>query len=194
MSDSYVIVAGLGRCGTSLVMGMLHAAGIPCIGTPPDFEDMRTAWRIDPAWLAGRPGHAVKVLDPHRVWPPAGIDAEVIWLDRDPTEQARSQIKLVQSGGFPITATRNRMRGLVSVIERDRRQGRKLLHGLPMLTLTFEDILAEPLKAATAIASFLAPRRPGLDADRMADQVVSRGPECQPTLAIEERLLQAARA
>jgi hypothetical protein len=34
----YVIVAGFGRCGSSLTMTMLHAAGIPCIGTPPDFE------------------------------------------------------------------------------------------------------------------------------------------------------------
>jgi hypothetical protein len=42
MSAPVIVVAGLGRCGTSLVMQMLAAAGLPCVGSFPDFEDDRT--------------------------------------------------------------------------------------------------------------------------------------------------------
>lgn len=39
MSDKPTIfVSGLGRCGSSMTMQMLDAAGIPCIGDYPAYE------------------------------------------------------------------------------------------------------------------------------------------------------------
>ena len=63
------IVAGLGRCGTSLVMRMLDVAGLPTIGGYPDWECPETQGLLetDPAaWRSAVDGQAVKLLDAHR--------------------------------------------------------------------------------------------------------------------------------
>ena len=62
---STVIVSGLGRCGTSLVMQMLAAGGIDCYGPFPAYEPEGLGMGRDlPSLLALR--KAFKLLDPHR--------------------------------------------------------------------------------------------------------------------------------
>ena len=90
MSLPITVVAGFGRCGSSLVMQMLAAGG------------MRTPYSSFPSYeiphgikvLMGELyGGAVKILDPHVHQPPKGHVYRFIWLDRDPVQQAKSMAK-----------------------------------------------------------------------------------------------------
>jgi hypothetical protein len=62
-NDFITIVAGAGRCGTSLLMQMLHAGGMPVIADNKEsFESERTEpdiYRENTAWLQA--GHALKI-------------------------------------------------------------------------------------------------------------------------------------
>ncbi|MHB8286386.1 MAG: hypothetical protein ACYDD1_17175 [Caulobacteraceae bacterium] len=71
-----IIVSGLGRCGSSLTMQMLNAAGVHCVGSFPSFEGpeceaFQEGFITAERWAAVA-GRAVKLLDPHRraiAWP-----------------------------------------------------------------------------------------------------------------------------
>jgi hypothetical protein len=91
-----IAVGGLARCGTTLMMHMLHAGGIPCMGSKPDFEvDEFNNRPVKAAFLERHSGHAFKLLDPHRTPLPHGFRGVLVWLDRDPAQQAKSQAKFV---------------------------------------------------------------------------------------------------
>ncbi len=186
-----VLVCGLARCGTSLMMRMLHAGGMHV------FADNVSSYESDslnPANiknLAGilpeLEGKAAKILDPHRFEWPERVNAKVIWLDRDTREQAKSQVKLLRSfGGFSIPgqAWRAMERGL----KQDRPRCMELFadRGVPVLVLRFEDVLASPDRCAASITEFLDLR---LDVEAMAAVVVRRPPQCAPDMAMEEMLV-----
>ena len=185
-----IIVAGFGRCGTSLVLQMLHLAGVDCHGDWPSFEQDRrqSISEFDGAWLAEQGGRAVKVLDPHA--PSVDLSmttARTIWLDRDPVQQANSQAKmLTEMAGQPVS--RQGRRGLASVLRRDRAAALAAVQACGMvLPVHFEALLANPQTIATAIAGHVCDVAPALRgkplgriAQRMAAAVVERSPDCYP--------------
>ncbi len=188
-SAPILLVCGLGRCGTSLAMQILEAGGMPVTGEWPAFGASEMGHsRFDPDWLVRREGHAVKLLDPHRVRLPAGSRFEALWLDRHPREQARSQAKMM-STFFGVRPTRQDIRALEVSLRRDRKAA---MSGLAracvrVLRLRFERILSEPIVAAHLVCGFA-----GLPADRveaMAGAVRTRPPECRPDFAVECALL-----
>src|SRR5690348_17944000 len=88
-----LIVAGLGRCGSSLMMQMLQRGGMKCAGEFPAFEMPETNHcSISREWLSQFSGGAVKILDPH-LCTIENTPAVVLWLSRDHWHQAKSQIK-----------------------------------------------------------------------------------------------------
>lgn len=173
-----IVVSGFGRCGSSLVMQMLAAGGVPCIGDYPAFEGRD----------AVQPGQAVKILDPHRPDPipyeiPAG--ARVIWVERDAHEQIASHDKFLRAltGLGYDRASRRRA---VASIAKDRAAGMRAIAGRPLLVLRFEDVLAHPEHEALRIGLFVGVP---FDSQRAARQVLHRGPRCEPDMAIELRLM-----
>lgn len=188
-----VVVAGLGRCGSSLMMQMLHAGGMHCVGEAPAFEDDRVRDRVAPADIEAWRGQAVKVLDPHRTGLPG--DVRVIWLDRDPKQQADSQAKFLRILGG-ITIDRSKRRAAAAGLAVERSAAMRVIGGRPVLTIRFETLLADPQFTAEKVASFLTPIP--LDVGQMVAQVLPRDPACRPDLGIEmmlvERGLRAATA
>jgi hypothetical protein len=184
-----IFVAGLGRCGTSLTMQMLHRAGIPCTGRWPAFEPDEIGHgygaNARAAWLATIPGHAVKWLDPHIVAMPTTAQAVVIWLDRDWKEQAKSQVKMAKDQD----ATRHEWRSMMHIIRRDRSLALLPTLRFPRMFMTFERLILTPLGASTAIAAFLKQHDHAVDPEVMADAVLPRRIACQPDLAIELTLV-----
>jgi hypothetical protein len=182
-----VVVAGLGRCGSSLTMQMLAAGGMPCIGEPPAFEDVRftPGARVAEDWFASLIGNAVKVLDPHHVQLPKPAPARVIWLNRDYREQAASQAKFLQAvagiGGVEDVATAFRRS-----MPQERREALRALAGWPLLEQAFEALILEPAASARAINAFVGGH---LDADAMARVVRRRPTECAPGLDMECELI-----
>lgn len=191
----HIIVAGLARCGTTLTMHMLHAAGIPCIGKRPGFEVEQTDHRtVDPAFLARHPGHAFKLLDPHHCPLPAGLPGVLIWLDRNPVEQAKSQAKFAHLMLGVRPANRAILRRWSAALRVDRARALAPFADWPTLILDFERIILRPQITAERIARHLEPWWPDLDIRGMAQQVRPRSPACAPGLEIELALTAEADA
>lgn len=189
MSKPVIIVAGLGRCGSSMTMQMLYAAGIICVGQRPAFEDDHCLQRIEAKWLSQQSGRAVKILDPQRVGIPRGVDCAIIWLDRDAKEQAKSQIKFVEAlDGIRIPT--GAWRSMRANLRADRAKAMTIIARHPVLKLSFEGMLGAPRLHAEQIAEFLAPWFDLVDRiDFMATAVRRRSSACAPGLAMEMALM-----
>lgn len=191
-SPSTIIVAGFGRCGTSMLMQMLAAGGVPCLGRAPAFEDPRTQHVPPPFfWERDANGKAVKLLDPQRLGsqalPLVDAPARIIWLNRNPVEQAKSHAKFlrVMTG---VSYTREQRRQLERNLLADRSVVRRLLAGRRVLIMWFESVLKSPQGAAQEIAQFID--HP-FNAGPAAQQVRQRGAACLPDLSLELDLIQA---
>lgn len=180
-----LFVSGLSRCGTTLMMRMLDVGGISTFcDSKASYESGHCTFGAKILDLMPMVGNAaVKILDPiHYQWP-GHLEAQMIWLRRDPIEQAKSQIKFLKMIGVNIQ--KDRVRELADSIEPDTIEAQNFLSsiGLYLLTVHFEDILSDPASIALGISEFL--KRPDLDLQRMAAVVIKRGPECLPDLRIE---------
>lgn len=189
------IVSGFGRCGSSMIMQMLEAGGMPTSGEFPAFENEYGAglfsgaltadmmWKID--------GCAVKLLDPHRGIIPKGPQYRTIWCVRDPGEQAKSQAKFLRllTG---IQMSRAEVRGFVRSYEKDKAPALQALYraGVPpdgIMALRFQFVLARPWEAAEKINAHCGG---GLNTEKMAAAVIQRSPACAPGLDLEMRLIE----
>ena len=175
-----------------MTMQMLHAGGMPCVGSYPDFEDDNVSpiqGFIEADWFKAQSGKALKWLVPHEVAAPAWVPKAVIWLSRDAKEQARSQIKFLNSAFRSVPSNRETVLKFAASIRRDERRCLESFYGKPLSVVGFEDILSSPSSLAARLAHFVAQHGgPDLDVTRMADVVIARSAKCRRDLAIEERL------
>lgn len=184
-----VVVSGLPRSGTSLLMQMLAAAGVPLLSDGmrlPDasnrhgyFEHRRVrALGSDPeapVWLARRaPGHAVKV-----------ISALLAHLPREPG--LRYQVLLAERAAAAVVASQDRMlarlgeagggldpQRLAEVLAAQQVEARALLErrdDCSWCAVSFEALLAEPTDVVARIAGFLGGGRD----ERAMESVVRPG-------------------
>jgi len=184
-----ILVCGFGRCGSSMVMQMLAAGGMPVVGEHPAYEDLD----CNPITLPMIPrldGKAVKLLNPHLDPIPVGPKYRAVWLDRNLMQQARSTVKFLR-GVAGITVKPRDAKRIARAGEKDRPRAlaalRQALHGEP-LVLRFEDILADPLEAAQQLAMIC---RREMDVQAMARRVLPRSPQCRPDMLIESMLMEA---
>ena len=110
-----VIVTGLPRSGTSLVMSLLAAGGHPILTdqlrTPdPDnprgyfeFEPVKSLMR-DNTWLHAHAGQAIKIISPLLPFIPPDLPLDVIWIQRHLPEVLASQSAMLARAGKPQTA------------------------------------------------------------------------------------------
>ncbi|MBW6524457.1 hypothetical protein KZ810_13190 [Sphingomonas sp. RHCKR47] len=180
MSAEIILVAGLGRCGTSLALQMLHAGGIACVGTTPSYEDATIDGfrRTDPqAWAACSAGKAVKLLDPHRSPPPLGPRYRTLWLFRDWRDQARSALKFI--GASQDRASRKRMEHALKA-DTDKAVGALWRVGAsPAQVIPFDCLLLRPRQTAELMARAIGRE---INVDRAASVVIDRSPRCYPGL------------
>lgn len=194
MSRPCIVVAGMGRCGTSLMMQMLAAGGVPCTGEWPAFEsDRMTARHFDAKAFDALGDCAVKLVDPAPLRPGRLPNHVVIWLDRSVKEQARSQIKFLRWNGQRVEDSRRTRLAFENGLRRER-LGNRLSLGVPgrtySITTSFEMLINYPLRTAREIALFLSAHGWTVDAEAMTRQVVPRAPDCYPGM-LEVELLVA---
>ena len=106
-----VVVSGLPRSGTSMMMKMLDAGGIPVVidgirGADRDnpkgyyeFERVKQLDKGDTAWVADAQGKAVKVISALLQHLPADQEYRVIFMERNIDEVLASQRKMMQNRG-----------------------------------------------------------------------------------------------
>lgn len=98
--EKIIVVSGLTRCGSSLMMQMLHAGGCPVScehgneAISGEHSDQLSALREIAIGLAD--GKAIKCLDIHRFPLPPNKQYVIIWMKRDFKEQAKSIAKFMQ--------------------------------------------------------------------------------------------------
>lgn len=180
MSAPITIVTGLPRSGTSLLMQMLAAGGMPLltdgeraadIDNPNgyfEFERVK-ALPTDTAWLAEARGRAVKVIHALVGRLPDAEEYRVLFVERDLHEVVMSQDKMLARlgrAGGGLGADR-----MVSVFRQELARVHGLLATKPnmrVLRLEHALLIGDPLTAAQTMNAFLGG---GLDVERMAKAV-----------------------
>ncbi|MCB6179850.1 hypothetical protein LHP98_17145, partial [Rhodobacter sp. Har01] len=139
----------------------------------------------DPAWRLAQTGRVVKWVCPLTTWCPDKAQGRVLWLDRNPEEQARSQVKLAVACGARWNDP-GRMAQKIAAHITDHTTLAVALAGEqgPVERLAFEDLLADPLDAAKRLASFFRPLAV-LDVTAAAGVVRPRTPDCRPDLEVD---------
>lgn len=173
------MVTGLPRCGTSLLMSMLEAGGLPLSvdgQRPADRHNPRGYFENsavlklseDASWLQQCRGRAIKILCRQLVHVPAEVPVRALLAVRDLREMVASQQAMLgESSGPP---------GLdwEDVFRRELERFRAWLRerGWPVLEVCHRDMVQQPARVAEQVADFL-----GLPLDREAMQAV-----VEPTL------------
>jgi hypothetical protein len=172
------VVSGLPRSGTSMMMQMLKAGGMPVLADaarPPDVHNPHgyyeyakvKALERDASWLHEAEGKAIKVVTPLLRHLPQDRDYRVVFMVRDIAAVIASQAKMPGGrDGVPAEVLCESFEVHVAAM-------RRWLAGQPrmcVLSCAYGDVLARPLAAAQRVAGFLAMR---LDARAMAAAVIA---------------------
>ena len=115
--DFVVVVSGVPRSGTSLLMQMLVAGGLPVFvdsARPPDAHNPRGYFEFEPAkalaenaaWLPQAIGHAVKVVHTLVASLPEGFDYRLVLMRRDLAEVVASQDAMLAGSAPPGPSAR----------------------------------------------------------------------------------------
>ncbi len=170
-----VIVSGAPRSGTSMLMQMLRAGGVAPVTDgvrEADGHNPRGYWEYEPVktlasdhgWLMGLGGRAVKITTPHIRHLPPDLDCRIIFMTRDLTAVARSQLRMARRPESEIDGAATRlMMDLAVTLD-----GLRRLFGAQVLELAYESVLENPRTAAAELVRFLG--RP-LDESAMAAAV-----------------------
>ena len=179
MAPPVYVVSGLPRSGTSMLMRMLAAGGMPILddgrrGADPDnprgyfeLEAVKGTAR-DASWIRAAPGKAVKVISyllPHL---PSDLEYRVLFLRRDLAQVVRSQRAMLDRLGAGLEETDARARGALA---EHLAEVESWLDGKPhirRLGVGHARVLADPRREAERMAAFLDV---ALDPDAMAGAV-----------------------
>ena len=168
MAGNFVtIVSGLPRSGTSLLMQMLAAGGMPVLTDgrrTPDQHNPRGYFeleavkhtRTDQSWVAQAEGKAVKVV--HLLLPHLPVDRQyrVLFVQRDLTEVIASQRAMLNQQGRPVASLPDSK--MAEMFEKQLADVRQWLTRHPnfqVLQIQHRNVIEMPLAAAQQIATFL---------------------------------------
>lgn len=172
-----IVVSGLPRSGTSMMMKMLEAGGVPVmvdnLRTPDndnpegyyEFERVKKLDKGDTAWLADASGKVVKVISALLEFLPPDRRYQVLFMHRRIEEVLASQRKMLSRRGEAtgkVTDTEMALlfaKHVASVKARLAQQS-----NFTLLDVDYNQLLADPAPQVQTIAQFLDA---GLDEDKM---------------------------
>jgi hypothetical protein len=182
LSESLVIVSGLPRSGTSMIMQMVAAGGVPVLtdgvrGADDDnprgyleYEPVKKL-RQDSKWLPEAKGKAVKIVAPLLAALAPGVPCRVILIERDLNEILNSQARMLERRRENPPDSLWRRDRLTNAYSGTLRQAKTFLRNRPstwLLVLQRDEVLGDPAAAAVRIGEFLGG---GLDTAKMAAEV-----------------------
>ncbi len=182
LGEDVLIVSGLPRSGTSMLMQMLAAGGVPVLtdglrtadeDNPLgyfEFEPVKDLFRHDD-WVTQARGKAVKVVAPLLRALPEGFSYRVVFIERDLDEILASQAQMLIRRGQSVEETAGRSSRIRREYARLVDVTKAFLSKSPrvqLLSLEPAAVLGDPRMAAVALKRFAGG---GLDLDRMAAQV-----------------------
>jgi hypothetical protein len=172
VDNEIIVVSGLPRSGTSLMMQMLERGGIEIVtdkireadtDNPRGYCEFERAKKTkhDSSWLPEARGKAVKMVSQLLYDLPASERYRILFMERDLDEVLASQEKMLQRLGR-TAVPRDQMKRSFG-IHLDRLE--KWLEQQPHFTVrrvSYNNLLADPVRHAAQIREFLG-LRPGLD-------------------------------
>lgn len=174
------IVSGLPRSGTSLMMQMLAAGGLPPLtdnlraadaDNPVGYYEYERIKRLkdDPACLDGARGCVVKVISELLLHLPAHHRYRVVFLRRHMHEILASQRQMLVRRGKPADPSSDAK--MAQLFEKHLQRVEGWLSQQPhiaTLFISYNDLLASPAEPIAQINDFLGRR---LDTERMAQAI-----------------------
>lgn len=181
LANAVIIVSGLPRSGTSMMMKMLEAGGLPVLtdgeraadsDNPKgyyEFERVKALPKGDTAWLAGAQGKVVKVIAALLEHLPAGNTYKVIFMRRAMDEILASQKKmLVRRGEDPDKIDDAELARLFGKHVRKTELWLAAQPNFSVLDVDYNRMLADSLPLVAQVNRFLGGR---LNEDKMAQAV-----------------------
>jgi hypothetical protein len=173
-----IVVSGLPRSGTSMVMNMLDSGGVPVLtdgirssddSNPRGYFEYEPVKELDKdgdrSWVLLARGKAVKIISFLLTWLPETCDYRVVFMQRDLDEIIASQNQMLARRGEPAGAADATMHNLYAEhLQKMERflASRRCFRTLPV---SYRDVVDDPERQASRIKDFLD--RP-LDVARMA--------------------------
>jgi hypothetical protein len=180
MPQPIVIVSGLPRSGTSVMMQMIHAGGMPALAdgvrtadedNPRGYFEFERVKQIktDKSWLSHAPGKVVKMVHLLLLDLPEGNEYRVIFLRRNLDEVLASQKKmLARSGRAGASLTDAQMKTVFpQQIDKVLAWMRQQSH-VSFIEVNYRDIVQNPTGQSAMINAFLGGE---LDESKMAAAV-----------------------
>jgi hypothetical protein len=164
------IVSGLPRSGTSLMMRMLEAGGIPPLtdheraadednpGGYYEFERVKRLEKGDTAWLADTAGKAVKVISMLLRSLPTQYRYKVIFMERDLGEVLASQQKMLVNRHAEGAVDDAQMTVLFTHHLQEIRRWLAAQPNFAVIYVSYSDLLTTPTPLVAQINQFLGGR------------------------------------
>ena len=168
-----IVVSGLPRSGTSLMMNMLQAGGIPIVtdeqrtaddDNPKGYFELERVKQLskgDVAWVEGAHGKAVKVISALLEHLPASSSYKILFMRRRLPEVLASQKKMLERRGEPTDTVSDEM--MAGLFERHLQKIEGWLAAQPnmsVLYVPYHELAERPEPQLEQIVPFL-----GLDLD-----------------------------
>jgi hypothetical protein len=163
-----IIVSGLPRSGTSLMMQMLSAGGLPLLtdshrqpdeSNPLGYYEYAPVKRMhvgETAWLSQASGRGVKIVSALLPTLPANITARVIFMQRDLDEVVRSQRAMLERLNKPTqTFDAESLRAEYAAHLSAVRAWLKSRTNLQYLDISYTDLVCAPAEHTPRVATFL---------------------------------------
>jgi predicted AlkP superfamily phosphohydrolase/phosphomutase/tetratricopeptide (TPR) repeat protein len=182
LEESLIVVTGLPRSGTSVLMQMLAAGGLEVLSdglrhadedNPRgylEFEPVKNLLK-DSEWLFEARGRAIKIVAPLLAALPAGLACRVILSERDLDEVLDSGDRMLVRRNQGPAATGERRRMLKEEYARTLARVKAMLARRPdteLLVIEHSYVISDPLASSEKVNAFLGG---GLDVAKMAAAV-----------------------
>jgi hypothetical protein len=162
-----VIVSGLPRSGTSLMMQMLQAGGLELLADehrPADPDNPRGYYEYEPvkalardnSWFPRVEGKAVKVVSALLTFLPADLNYKIILMKRPMAEVLASQKQMLQRLGRQGSTADDQTLGKIfsrQLAETEIWLGRQA--HITVLLVNYRDVLQDPEGSASLVAQFI---------------------------------------
>jgi hypothetical protein len=162
-----VIVSGLPRSGTSLMMQMLQAGGMPLLiddRRPADADNPNGYWEYEPvkrlqqdnSWMHKAEGKAVKVVSALLQYLPPQYTYKIIFMQRPMPEVLASQATMLERRGAPSGQAEEQTLGTVFAQHLDHTERWLAMQKhMTVLSAPYHETIADPAVTASRVAQFL---------------------------------------
>ena len=179
-----ILVSGLPRSGTSMLMQMLENGGLPIVSdhfrtpdedNPKGYHEFERVKELDKNaekhWLKDHRGQVIKIISFLLQDLPMNLNYQVIFMRRNLDEVLRSQNKMLERNGAKGTdATDEKMRQNYDLHLRKVYYRLNKAPNFQALYLDYPDVVADPRREAGRICEFL---KADLDVKKMSTAVDS---------------------